>query len=53
MNEQTFSILDFRENKFCSKLTDEHLHQQPRITTMDLKPNIDKPSEDIIPQKSH
>jgi hypothetical protein len=36
---QTFSLIcfNFRKNKFCSKLTDEYLQRQLRISTTNLK----------------
>jgi hypothetical protein len=51
--KQMFSVLNCRKNKFYSELTDEHLHQQLRIATANLKPNIDKFSEDFILQTLH
>lgn len=53
ISEQTFSFINFRKDEFCSKLTDEHLHQQLKIATTNLKPNTDRLSEDITPQTSH
>ncbi|XP_060875738.1 general transcription factor II-I repeat domain-containing protein 2-like [Metopolophium dirhodum] len=51
--EQTFSILKFRKNKYCSRLSDEHLNAVLRISTSNLKADINELAGKIQPQKSH
>lgn len=51
--EQTFSILNYRKNKYCSRLTDEHLSAILRISTTSMKANISQIASEIQPQKSH
>ena len=38
--EQTFSILNYRKNKYVSRLTDEHLRAILRIATTNMEANI-------------
>ncbi|CAH1173813.1 unnamed protein product [Phaedon cochleariae] len=51
--EQTFSILNYRKNKYASRLTDEHLRAILRIATTNLKANIQQIATQIQPQTSH
>jgi hypothetical protein len=51
--EQTFSILNYRKNKYCSRLTNEHLSAILRISTTGMKANIPQIASQIQPQKSH
>ncbi|CAH2108321.1 unnamed protein product [Euphydryas editha] len=51
--EQTFSILNYRKNKYASRLTDEHLKAILRISTTNLKTDIQKIASQIQPQTSH
>lgn len=51
--EQTFSILNYRKNKYASRLTDEHLRAILRISTTNMKANIQQIAAQIQPQTSH
>lgn len=51
--EQTFSILNYRKNKYASRLTDEHLRAILRIATTNLEANIQQIATQIQPQTSH
>jgi hypothetical protein len=31
--EQAFSVMNYRKNKYCSRLTNEHLHAMLRISS--------------------
>ncbi|XP_060874765.1 general transcription factor II-I repeat domain-containing protein 2-like [Metopolophium dirhodum] len=49
--EQTFSILKFRKNKYCSRrsrLSDEHLNAVLRISTSNLKADINELAGKIL-----
>ncbi|XP_045538423.1 general transcription factor II-I repeat domain-containing protein 2A-like [Papilio machaon] len=51
--EQTFSILNHRKNKHASRLTDEHLKAILRISTTNMKADVQKIATQIQPQTSH
>lgn len=51
--EQTFSILNYRKNNNCSRLTDEHLDAILRVSTTKMKADIKKLASQMQPQKSH
>ncbi|KAL4720585.1 hypothetical protein ACJJTC_002360 [Scirpophaga incertulas] len=51
--EQTFSILNYRKNKNCSRLTDEHLDAILRVSTTKMKADVKKLASQMQPQKSH
>lgn len=51
--EQTFSILEFRKNEYCSRLGCEHLNAVVRISTSNLNADINELAGKIQPQKSH
>lgn len=51
--EQTFSILNYRKNRYCSRLTDEHLEAILRVSTSKMEADIKKLSSQVQPQKSH
>lgn len=51
--EQTFSILKLRKNKYCSRFSDEHCNGVLRISTSNIKADINELAGKIQPQKSH
>lgn len=51
--EQTFSLLNYRKNKNCSRLTDEHLDAILRLSTTKMKSDVKKLASQMQPQKSH
>ncbi|XP_045504708.1 general transcription factor II-I repeat domain-containing protein 2A-like isoform X2 [Colias croceus] len=51
--EQTFSIVNYRKNKYASRLTDEHLRAILRIATTNMTANIQEIASQIQPQTSH
>lgn len=51
--EQTFSILNYRKNKNCSRLTDEHLDAILRVSTTKMIADVKKLASQMQPQKSH
>jgi hypothetical protein len=51
--EQAFSIMNYRKNKYCSRLTNEHLYALLRISSYSFEADIHKLAGDIQPQKSH
>jgi len=51
--DQTFSILKFRKNKYCSRLSDEHVDAVLRISTSNMKADINELAGKIQPRKSH
>lgn len=51
--EQTFSILNYRKNKYCSRLSNLHLDAILRISTSKMQADIKKLTNQMQPQKSH
>ncbi|CAH1634822.1 unnamed protein product [Spodoptera littoralis] len=51
--EQTFSIVNYRKNKYASRLTDEHLRAILRIATTNMTANIQEIASQMQPQTSH
>jgi hypothetical protein len=51
--EQAFSVMNYRKNKYCFRLTNEHLHAILRISYSSFEADINKLASDIQPQKSH
>ena len=51
--EQTFSILNYRKNKHCSRLSDIHLDAILRVSTTKMQANIKKIVSQMQQQKSH
>ncbi|VVC27387.1 Hypothetical protein CINCED_3A001740 [Cinara cedri] len=47
--EQTFSIIKFRKNKYCSRLSIEHLNAVLRLSTFNIKVDINELAEKIQP----
>nr|CAH7754225.1 unnamed protein product [Callosobruchus chinensis] len=53
LGEQTFSIVNYRKNKYASRPTDEHLGAIVRISTTNMRANIQEISSQIQSQTSH
>ena len=51
--EQTFSIVKYRKNKYCSQLSDEHLNAVLRISTSNMKADINELAGKIQHRKSY
>jgi predicted KAP-like P-loop ATPase len=51
--EQTFSILNYRKNKHCSRLSDSHLEAILRLSTKKMHANVKKLATKMQQQKSH
>jgi hypothetical protein len=51
--EEAFSVMNYRQNKYCSWLTNEHLYAMLRISSSSFEADIHKLAGDIQPQKSH
>jgi hypothetical protein len=51
--EQTFSILKIRKNKYCSRLSVEHLNAVLRISKSNIKADINELAGNIQFQKLH
>jgi hypothetical protein len=51
--EQAFSVLNYWKNKYCSRLTNEHLHPKLRFSSSSFEGDIHKLTGNIQPQKSH
>jgi hypothetical protein len=51
--EQAFSVMNYRKNKYCSRLTNELLHAMLRISSFSFETDIHKLAGDIQPQKYH
>jgi hypothetical protein len=51
--EQTFSILNYRKNKHCSRLSDSHLEAILRLSTTKMHANVKKLASQMQQQKSH
>jgi hypothetical protein len=51
--EQAFSVMNYRNNKYCSRRTNEHLHGMLRFSSSSFEEDIHKLAGDIQPHKSH
>jgi hypothetical protein len=51
--KQAFSVMNYQKNKYCSRLTSEHLYAMLWISSSSFKADIRKLASDIQPQNSH
>jgi hypothetical protein len=51
--EQAFSVMNYRKNKYYSRVTNENLHAMLRISSSSFEADIHKLAGNIQPHESH